>query len=763
MAGEKITIFEIDLDFDAAIKDTARYKQEAEKLKEELKEIKKTEGETSEAYAKKKAELGAVSDQIRSNENVTKKLTSAQREGVGTIQKLEAANAKLRNEQKSLDLTTREGVKRNKEINKEINKNTDIISKNSDKRKQNIMNIGNYSSALGESGVAINAASSAMKTFGTVLKVALGPFGLIIAAVAALISYFKRSEDGQNAWMKVMKIFGVIVDNLADVLAKAGEAMFKAVTKPKEAWEDFKNFIQGLGEFFTNTFGNIIGGAIDRLVAQFAKDFAAIGLAWQKFKGIFVDNSEDIEAAEQRLVEKQEEIKEANERIKEGARNLATAAVNAYDGIKNKVTELIDETRREIEVASRLADLQASIDKRTRVNLVAEAQERLKLAKIKNQIDAKDKVSAEERLRLIDEENQILDEQSQRVLKLLKDKLFLKEEENKLSLSTKEDLLEEAQLRADVFNKEAEIEAKRKEAIAKRIEAEREIAQEAVKLLELEVKQFIEANKDRFQNYQQLFELEKAALDEQLNRNLIKQQDYNSKLFELEKKRDEAILARRLEAESVDFENRQAIAENRINETLELELQGLERKRLQEIEYAEKIGADVGMVNEKYRQAEIELNKQAQMAKLSVLEQFAGQVAQLAGENTLIGKLAASAQALINTYLAASSVFAQTPGGLGIKTAAASLAVGIGLKNVASIWQVKSGLPGDKGGGGASGGSGFGGGSIATAPQIGQGIVSRTVTNNNNQTQIINTPVLIVEEVTANQNKQLRENKASNL
>ncbi len=758
MAGEKISIFEIDINFDAAIKDTAKYKQEAEKLKEELKELKKNEGELSQSYVKKKAELAAVNDQVRQNENVTKKLTAAQREGAGTIQKLEAANAKLRNEQRKLDLTTRQGIKRNQEINKEIEKNTNIIRKNSDQEKQRIMNIGNYTSAMGQSGVAVNAATSAVKTFGTVLKVALGPFGLIIAAVAALISYFKRSEEGQNAWMKVMKIFNVVVENLADILSKVGKQLYEAITQPRQAWEDFKDFIRGLGEFFTNTFGNIIGGAIDAFVAQWAKDFAQVGLAWQKFKGIFVENSEAIQEAQQKVTDKQKEQDEAIERMKLGATNLKDAAVNAYETIKDKIIEVVEETKREIEIASRLADLQASIDKRTRKNIVDEAKERVRLAEIRNQLADKDNVAAERRLELVDEENRILDEQSQRVLKLLKDKLYLKQVENKLSESTKEDLMEEAQLRADVFNKEAEIEEKRKASIKKRLEAEREIAQDAIKLLDSEVKAFIAANKDKFQDYQRLFELEKAALDEQLNRNLIKQNEYNNKLFELETKRDEAILARQLEVETVNFENRKAIAENRINEMLALDLQALEMQRQQEIEAAERIGADVASINEKYRIAEIELNRAAQNSKLAIAEQFAGQIAQLAGESTFVGKLAASAQALVNTYLGATAAFAQTPGGIVIKSAAAGLATAIGLANVASIWKVKSGLPGDKSGGGATASGGAATPRAATAPTIGQGIISRTTNNMTNQTQIVNTPVLVVDEVTANQNRQMSQN-----
>ena len=64
-----------------------------------------------------------------------------------------------------------------------------------------------------------------------------------------------------------------------------------------------------------------------------------------------------------------------------------------------------------------------------------------------------------------------------------------------MSASTKEDLDEESQLLADIYNLEASITSQRKEAITKRLEVQREAAGESVKQLETELELYKQNNK----------------------------------------------------------------------------------------------------------------------------------------------------------------------------------------------------------------------------------------------------------------------------
>ena len=57
--AEKVTIIELDIDVDAAIKDSAKLQQSVDSLKQEIKELRKAEGDNSIAIAEKTAELKA--------------------------------------------------------------------------------------------------------------------------------------------------------------------------------------------------------------------------------------------------------------------------------------------------------------------------------------------------------------------------------------------------------------------------------------------------------------------------------------------------------------------------------------------------------------------------------------------------------------------------------------------------------------------------------------------------------------------------------
>ena len=122
-----------------------------------------------------------------------------------------------------------------------------------------------------------------------------------------------------------------------------------------------------------------------------------------------------------------------------------------------------------------------------------------------------------------------------------------------------------------------------------------------------------------------------------------------------------------------------------------------------------------GLITQKeYAAAEAKIDKDKANAKresLSIISTALGQFSDAAGKETETGKLLAAAQATIDTYLAASSVFTnvtQNPymkllpdGGLTVAIGAAAAAVLGGLARVKAIYAVK--VPGGSGGGGGAG------------------------------------------------------------
>jgi len=133
---------------------------------------------------------------------------------------------------------------------------------------------------------------------------------------------------------------------------------------------------------------------------------------------------------------------------------------------------------------------------------------------------------------------------------------------------------------------------------------------------------------------------------------------------------------------------------------------------------------EAGYITQKeYAAAEAKIDKDKANAKresLSIISTALGHFSDAAGKETETGKLLAAAQATIDTYLAASSVFTnvtQNPymkllpdGGLTVAIGAAAAAVLGGLARVKAIYAVK--VPGGSGGGG--------GGSAGAAPSVPQ-------------------------------------------
>mgnify|MGYP001561259060 CR=1 FL=1 len=230
----------------------------------------------------------------------------------------------------------------------------------------------------------------------------------------------------------------------------------------------------------------------------------------------------------------------------------------------------------------------------------------------------------------------------------------------------------------------------------------------------------------------------------------------------------DTITAYNIEQALINAENLRAVQESAIENEFELKQFQLNEDRKAELEAAEKTGADVLLINHKYANYQKILDNEVATAKLQVAGNIAGNLAELFGEQTRIGKLAAVAQATINTYLGATAAFAQTPGGIIIKSIAAGAAIIAGIKSVKKILSVKSGLPKDSSGGAVpSADSNY---SVPAPPQQQQSaaqlsfagsdvLQSRATASGNLENAMINAlkkvpmqPVLVTDKVTAKQN-----------
>lgn len=422
----------------------------------------------------------------------------------------------------------------------------------------------------------------------------------------------------------------------------------------------------------------------------------------------------------------------------------------AYIKVYNWLGLISDETVKSIETARGMAQVQRDIYNAETDNVLVLARQRRELEKMKT-IVAEQTKSLQERTEAADRGVEILRQMEQAELSVLRAKYEQIKAQNALSYTSDEDRRKEVEALAALEQKQAEYEAQRRELIGQRsgfenteranaaaadkkraddyAKAQKDAAEKAKKAKEDADKKAAETAKkvqaEVLKSYENgITELQlkiresnigivdkKKALEDQdrlnqailekeryrLSQGLITQQEFDNikleqriafqeKVAELEKAEED----KKKEAAAIDLENKRAIEEENITSDFERETLRLEQQYQMEVAAAEKVGADVSLIEAKYAQIREKREKELVNAKLQMTADIAGQISNIMGQESAAGKVFALAQATINTYLGASKAIAQ--GGIwGV--AQAAIVIAAGLKQVASIAKVKEDVP----------------------------------------------------------------------
>lgn len=422
----------------------------------------------------------------------------------------------------------------------------------------------------------------------------------------------------------------------------------------------------------------------------------------------------------------------------------------AYIKVYNWLGLISDETVKAIESARGMAQVQRDIYNAETDNVLVLARQRRELEKMKT-IVAEQTKSLQERSEAADRGVEILRKMEQAELSVLRAKYEQIKAQNALSYTSDEDRRKEVEALAALEQKQAEYEAQRRELIGQRsgfenteranaaaadkkraedyAKAQKAAAEKAKKAKEDADKKAAETAKKVQAEVLKRYEVgiteiqlkiresnigivdKKKALEDQdrlnqailekeryrLSQGLITQQEFDNirleqrvafqeRVSELEK----AEADKKKESAAIDLENKRAIEEANITSDFERETLRLEQQRQLEVDAAEKVGADVTLIEDKYAQIREKREKELVNAKLQMTADIAGQISNIMGQESAAGKVFALAQATINTYLGASKAIAQ--GGIwGV--AQAAIVIAAGLKQVASIAKVKEDVP----------------------------------------------------------------------
>lgn len=686
MAGERIKIFELDIDVDAAIKASKQFGEESSELKKRLDELKKSGDTTSEEFVELEAKYKSVRKEYNSSQNELGKLINLQGKNIKTIEQGRAALSVVSKEwAKQADLYG-ENSDAAQKLTKQKTELTERLKELESQTGDNRRNVGDYAGGVREAlGIdqsyttatealatakqhltwVTGKSTGAMKLF----RIALAStgIGLLIIALGSLISYFATTQEGVNKIRKVLIPLKTIFESLFGVLQNLGKRMVDTFSNPKQAvkdlWEAIKtnlvNRIEGLGltfkaigkiisSGFTEGYGELTdavaqtGTGIEDFTAKvkkaaqetgkFLSDAANRGLEMEKIRQNLSATEDDFirrQAVLKREFEEQKKIAEDTTKTIAEREAAAEKSIGAQEKLRAITVERLEKEAQLIKMQQQSNDTSDS----------ESADLARKLAEIDNAIaeEAAKTTEAQNKLNSIRKEgyNQAVQaaEEQQRKAQEATDAAI---QESKLRLQI---YIEENKGKADTLKDSISLEEKvrdKKLSILKDELGAKKLSQTEYELAVLQTKnEFLDQQAQLTEEYaQKKIEAERIALEK------------SRELEDQERARKIADLENQMEVDAENFASQ-----------MELEKQRLGIQRDQELAEAEKTGADKALILKKYAKLEEDINYHKESTKRKQAAQTFGDVAKLLGEQTAAGKAAAIAQATINTYQGVTEVW----------------------------------------------------------------------------------------------------------
>ena len=476
------------------------------------------------------------------------------------------------------------------------------------------------------------AAGSGLKSFGRGLKTVNGiakasVLGVLVLTVSSLTAAFTSSEEGQNMFAKAMATLNAVVAVFTDRLASLGRGLINLFTDPMGALEDFANgfqsFIMDKIDLAIESVG-FMGSAISKL---FSGDF----------KGALSDAGQGVT----------------------GLLRATNPLVMVTEALVTSTKDLVTEMKEEAKIAGQIADQRAKADKLDRQILVDRAKANRDRADLLEKAVDKEKFTVEERIQFLKDAGELEDEITAKEIEAAQLRLDAKIAENELGDSTKQDLEEEANLRANLINLETAKLTKAKEVTSQIIALNAEEAAAKKAIEDKAIADKVEQDAEQLEKDKMLADLKKQIRD----------------------------------AEAVSEDDRRALE---IQKTIEhydnlialAKAQGLATTQL------EKAKSDaIAKFSEDTAKQEIKFSDMTAEEKIGIAKGALGNMATILGEESAAGKAAAIASATISTFESANSSYKSLAGipivGPVLGALAAGAAVVSGMAQVKAITSTK--------------------------------------------------------------------------
>ena len=488
-------------------------------------------------------------------------------------------------------------------------------------------------------------AKKAASGLGTLLKGGLG-LGLIVGAVDKLSESFNANQKVVDAVNKVMTTLSIIFNQITEAIFGAVEEQ----SKLNGGFDATKKVLGGLISGVLNVFVGIIQGI--KLAVQ------EVQLAWEQ--SFFGDkDATRIKELNKEIAVTREELKKTGENLLESGKMVVNNLAEAASEVANTV----------VAVATKVAKTVQELDVTKAINQaerLVELQKAAALAEVQRQKIQLEFQNTQEQLRQLrdDEQNSIAERQKANadLLASLQQQAELEREQIKIKVAaiaaeyeinkTNENLVALKQAQLELTDLDERLQGQKSEALAN---------QNSLLKEQLEIDKGIAATD------QEIFEIQQNAQLELLDNEV-------------------AVAEKQIEIAENVFQKKKALLEAEIATFKEGTAQRAEAENALKVLEAENAAG------------RLQLEKNLQEAKLATIKGALQGVAQLVGENTVLGKAIALAQVTIDTYTGATKALAQ--GGIfGYIGAAGIIASGIANARQITATQVPTEASGATGGG----------------------------------------------------------------
>ena len=219
--------------------------QSVSELNNKIKETKKAFEDAK--SAEERLELGEKLGKLVAEQKAVKKaqddLNKSFQETASAARPYDALSAKLnklRKDYKDLAVTNQANTEEGKKLLSQIQELDKSLKGIDASVGQYQREVGNYSNkiqeaagALGPFGQAAGKAIGVVQGLGVAFKFLLGPIGLVITAIGAIVgsvqAFFKSSEEGQDSLARFGAVFNAVFKTIQDTVGVIGGAIIKTI------------------------------------------------------------------------------------------------------------------------------------------------------------------------------------------------------------------------------------------------------------------------------------------------------------------------------------------------------------------------------------------------------------------------------------------------------------------------------------------------------------------------------------------------------